>query len=232
MNAIEKTFEQAKKLGFSHYGLQDSDKRFVKKNHIVSEISIAELKEMVYSLPAGDYVLVCSNGGRSEKVYYPFNTANASPPPPISENQDFPKMVSKTHKEIDPEKFGKLTAQLEYQETKIRELETRVAELQSENDVLLSELSELETEQNELSEPPPPPTAQDKLLDAVAPVIPVLAENLISFLKSKNTAPAQLAQPAPIDYEKLAEQVLKLSNEAQTAENANTWKQAKQMQNS
>lgn len=221
-NAIENAFIQAQRLNFRYYGIQYLDGSFARKMFkITGPADLENLKNYFYNMPAGEYLLCCRHNSRREIVTYKINTVNVVNvvQPDEPKNQNVSEKVTKTQKDIDPEKFGKLTAQLEYQETRIKELNDEIIRLQG-------IISEYETELEDLADAaetlqqPAETTPLQILAQSLQPVVPVLAESLVDFIKSKsqNATPAPAPVP-PIDYNLVANMVLEKIQQAANAQN-------------
>lgn len=211
--AIQNAFVSAQKLKLSYFGLQHPDgtvARRIKKLNTPEKI--AEFQEYLLAIPPGPYVIVCRASSRDALIKYPVNTVNANLSSAPKEKQNVPEMVPKTHKDVDPEKYGKLQAQLEYQEIQIADLQKENADLRTMITELEATIEELETETDELQEPAPvEPMTQ--ILAGLQPVIPVLAESVVDWLKGKTAQPAP--QQPVVDLKALAAEIIRQTEQAQ-----------------
>jgi len=214
---IKNAFEAAEKMQMQYYGIQNMDTSWTKVlRKIDSPEKMEHFKSYLLNIPPGPYLLVCRRGSRDPLIKYPVNTVNAV----FSEkekNKDFPEKVTKTQKDVDPEKYGRLTAQLEYQEKQINELISENAALKNVISDLESQIEDLENESIEMSEPAAM-TPLNQLAQSLQPVVPVLAESLVDWIKSK-AVHQQQAQPVnpeqiQIDYNILSDMIIRKSNEA------------------
>lgn len=218
--SVEQAFEQAATLQMRYYGIKTKDgAKVVRKISLLENEAdkINDFKTYLYNIPPGEYLLVCRRSARDPLIEYPVNTVNAQPRG-IAENKNVSDSVTKTQKkDVDPEKFGRLQAQLEYQEKQIAELQTENAQLRTIITELEAQIEDLENETEELSEPVTL-TPMQQIAQQLQPVVPVLAESLVDWIKSKSNnvqAPPQPAQQPVVDLEALAEIIIRKSAEAQ-----------------
>ena len=187
-------------LGYSCHGLLDANGMWLlKPNPAKSPSKLPNVLTMLQGLPQGQYFINCSSGQGKRGAHYDYAIDTREAITEFSEN-GLKTSQAATQSFLESEKLGRLEAENEYLKTTILELREQIDELNE----MLNEgeaLDELEAA---------PPTMQETIMQNIAPVIPPLADKLLSvFDKWLNAGNA--AQPAaPVVTNELAEQIAEI----------------------
>jgi len=182
LSEIEK---KVKALNYPCHGLLDANRLWLlKPNAARTPSKLSNVLQMLEGLPAGTYYINCSSGQGKRGAHYDYevDTREAI--------EDFPKIafpLSQAAPEIasNAEKMGRLEAENEYLRMQLASLETQLDEI----------TADLLEDANDLSEAAPlPQTLQEKVLENLLPVIPPLADKLVSLLEKWLTKPAAISE--------------------------------------
>jgi hypothetical protein len=205
------------KLPYRCYSLRSAaGKRLISANAANQPSKLPAIIAALEDMPPGDYVIRCSNGSK-DGYDYPINTATQgtnAPAPNVSFSQA-PLEDIKT-----AERLGRLEAENAFLRQQLAEAGERIQALEAE----ALEADWDEEADDILAEQAPSP--KEQILEAIAPVIPALADRALAlvdrFLNKPTAQPLSDRAPAPaapvIDYERLAEMVSQKLMEAQEPE--------------
>jgi len=211
------------KLGFTMVGLFDTTgKKIVNYNKQGSRPNTDQVFEMLSDLPPGEYQIQAKMN-RNDPVIYKVDTRDRRifGENKASVSQDHSRIGTKNLSDNQMERLGQLQARCEYLESILSDKEAEIDSLNSTIDMLESELELLNNAEPEPLQEAPPKTIKDVALESLAPVIPVLADKALAWLDKQispgqpqpvATAPAAAAPaaaPLEIDYDRLAQAILR-----------------------
>lgn len=188
------------KLPYKTHALRTAaGKRLIGANAVNEPSRLPKIIQALEDLEPGDYVVRCSNGSK-DGYDYSISTLAKSTNAPVTN-------VSTSQASTDDlktaERLGRLEAENAFLKLQLSEAGARIQELEAEALETLAEGEDLEEEDL-------PPTPKEQLLEAIAPVIPALADRALALVDKFLNKPApSLSEPKPlaIDYERLAEMV-------------------------
>lgn len=188
-------------LGYSCHGLLDANGMWLlKPNPAKSPSKLPNVLAMLQGLPQGQYFINCSSGQGKRGAHYDYAIDTRESIQEFSENGNTTSQAA-THSFLESEKLGRLEAENEYLKATILELREQIDELNE----LLNEGEDLDELQAA------PPTMQETLIQNLAPVIPPLADKLLSvFDKWINSNGAKEAPAVPVVSNELAEQIAEM----------------------
>jgi hypothetical protein len=198
------------KLPYKTHALRTANgKRLITANPVTKPSALPKIILALEDMDPGDYVIRCSNGSK-DGYDYPISTVakqTNAPAPNVSFSQA-PTEDLKT-----AERLGRLEAENDYLKTQLAEANDRIRALEAEE--TLEEGEDLDLDDL-------PPSPKEQLLEAIAPVIPALADRALAvidkFLNKPAPGLAEAPKPVPIDYDRLAEMVKDKLIEAQQYE--------------
>jgi len=205
------------KLPYRCYSLRSAaGKRLISANAANQPSKLPAIIAALEDMPPGDYVIRCSNGSK-DGYDYPINTATQGTNAPAP-NVSFSQAATEDLKTA--ERLGRLEAENVYLRQQLAEAGERIQALEAE----ALEADWDEEADDILAEQAPSP--KEQILEAIAPVIPALADKALAlvdrFLNKPTAQPLSDRAPAPaapiIDYERLAEMVSQKLMEAQEPE--------------
>ncbi|NBU92706.1 MAG: hypothetical protein EBS17_07695 [Flavobacteriia bacterium] len=193
------------KLPYKTHALRTAaGKRLIAANHVTEPSRLPQIIKAIEDMEPDEYIVRCSNGS---KDYYDYTISTLAKPtnaPAIN--------VSTSQASADDlktaERLGRLESENAYLRQQLAEAGERIQALEAE-----ALEADWDDEADEiLSEQAPSP--KEKILEAIAPVIPALADRALAlvdkFLNKPSAQPLAEApqQAAPvIDYERLATMV-------------------------
>jgi len=188
------------KLPYKTHALRTAaGKRLIGANAVNEPSRLPKIIQALEDLEPGDYVVRCSNGSKDGYDYSISTLAKPTNAPATN--------VSTSQANTDDlktaERLGRLEAENAFLKLQLSEAGARIQELEAEALETLAEGEDLEEEDL-------PPTPKEQLLEAIAPVIPALADRALALVDKFLNKPApSLSEPKPlaIDYERLAEMV-------------------------
>jgi len=204
------------KLSYKCFGLYDNQgKRLISANRDNQPSKLPDIIKDLENLPAGSYVIRCSNNSR-DGIDYPINTQPTNAPAPNVLTSQALADDLKT-----AERLGRLESENAFLRQQLAEAGEKIDQLEAE---ALEALAQDPDDDQFLEDEPP--SAKEQILEAIAPVIPALADRALAlvdkFLNKPSAQPLAEAprQPAPpaIDYERLANMVSQKLMEAQQFE--------------
>lgn len=200
------------KLPYKTHALRTAaGKRLIGANAVNEPSRLPKIIQALEDLEPGDYVVRCSNGSKDGYDYAISTLAKPTnaPAPNVSLSQAAPDDLKTA------ERLGRLEAENAYLKLQLSEAGARIQELEAEALETLAEGEDLEAEDL-------PPTPKEQLLEAIAPVIPALADRALAlvdkFLNKPAPGLAEAPKPVVIDYDRLAEMVKNKLIEAQQYE--------------
>ena len=202
------------KLPYRCYSLRSAaGKRLISANAANQPSKLPAIIAALEDMPPGEYVIRCSNGSK-DGYDYPINTATQGTNAPAP-NVSFSQASADDLKTA--ERLGRLESENAFLRQQLAEAGERIQALEAD---ALEALAEDPDDDDFLQEQPP--SAKEQLLEAIAPVIPALADRALAlvdkFLNKPSAQPlAEAPRPAApvIDYERLANMVSQKLMEAQ-----------------
>jgi len=204
------------KLPYKCFSLIDAEgKRLISANSKTQPSKLPAIMTALKDMPPGNYVIRCFNN-TSDGYDYPINTGLTNAPAPNVLTSQALADDLKT-----AERLGRLESENAFLRQQLAEAGERIDQLEAE---ALEALAQDPDDDQFLDDEPP--SAKEQLLEAIAPVIPALADRALAlvdkFLNKPSVQPLAEAprQPEPpaIDYERLAEMVSQKLMEAQQFE--------------
>lgn len=200
------------KLPYKTHALRTAaGKRLIGANAVNEPSRLPKIIQALEDLEPGDYVVRCSNGSK-DGYDYAISTLpkpTNAPAPNVSFSQ------AATDDLKTAERLGRLEAENAFLKLQLSEAGARIQELEAEALETLAEGEDLEAEDL-------PPTPKEQLLEAIAPVIPALADRALALVDKFLNKPApglsEAPKPVVIDYDRLAEMVKNKLIEAQQYE--------------
>jgi len=206
--------EEISKDNYSQHSLLDNNgKQIIGANPYNKPSKLPGIIRSLKNMPEGQYIIRCSKGKNSQ-FDYPINTATQgtnAPAPNVSFSQ------ASTDDLKTAERLGRLETENAFLRQQLAEAGERIQALEAE----ALEADWDEEADDILAEQAPSP--KEQILEAIAPVIPALADRALAlvdrFLNKPTAQPLSDRAPAPaapvIDYERLAEMVSQKLMEAQ-----------------
>lgn len=200
------------KLPYKTHALRTAaGKRLIGANAVNEPSRLPKIIQALEDLEPGDYVVRCSNGSKDGYDYAISTIAKPTNAP--APNVSFSQAATEDLKTA--ERLGRLEAENAFLKIQLSEAGARIQELEAEALETLAEGEDLEAEDL-------PPTPKEQLLEAIAPVIPALADRALAlvdkFLNKPAPGLAEAPKPVVIDYDRLAEMVKNKLIEAQQYE--------------
>ena len=201
------------KLPYKTHALRTAaGKRLIGANAVNEPSRLPKIIQALEDLEPGDYVVRCSNGSKDGYDYAISTLAKPTNAP--APNVSFSQAATEDLKTA--ERLGRLEAENAFLKLQLSEAGARIQELEAEALETLAEGEDLEAEDL-------PPTPKEQLLEAIAPVIPALADRALAlvdkFLNKPAPGLAEAPKPVVIDYDRLAEMVKNKLIETQQYEN-------------
>lgn len=219
--------QNIEKLGLLSTGLFQGEKKLISYCR-QDKSNLDKIMDMVPSLPPGVYEIRARKTNANDPVIYQVDTRDRRlfGEQDTNVSQDHSRIGTKNLSDNQVQKLGQLEAKVEYLETMLADRDATIESLNQTIDMLESELELLENaEPNPGSlqdQPLQPKSMQDVLVESLAPVIPSLADKVLTWLDKQvtpgQTAPPPVAtapapaQPMEIDYDRLAQTILKHGN--------------------
>ena len=212
--------EEISKGNYSQHSLLDNNgKQIIGANPYNKPSKLPDIIRFLKNMPEGQYIVRCSKGKNSQ-FDYPINTATQGTNAPainVSTSQAFADDLKTA------ERLGRLETENAFLRQQLAEAGERIQALEAE----ALEADWDEEADDILAEQAPSP--KEQILEAIAPVIPALADRALAlvdrFLNKPAAQPLSDRAPAPaapvIDYERLAEMVSQKLMEAQEPEEIN-----------
>jgi hypothetical protein len=205
------------KLPYRCYSLRSAaGKRLISANAANQPSKLPAIIAALEDMPPGEYVIRCSNGSK-DGYDYPINTATQGTNAPA---QNVLNSQASADDLKTAERLGRLESENAFLRQQLAEAGERIQALEAEA---------LEEDWNDedddiLGDPAPSP--KEQILEAIAPIIPALADKALALVDRFLNKPAaqplsdrEPVQAAPvIDYERLAEMVSQKLMEAQEPE--------------
>ena len=204
------------KLPYRCYSLRSAaGKRLISANAANQPSKLPAIIAALEDMPPGEYVIRCSNGSK-DGYDYPINTATQGTNAPV-QNVSFSQASADDLKTA--ERLGRLESENAYLQQQLAEASERILAL---NEALEEDWND--EADDILGDPAPSP--KEQILEAIAPIIPALADKALALVDRFLNKPAAqpLSERAPvqaapvIDYERLAEMVSQKLMEAQEPE--------------
>lgn len=200
------------KLPYKTHALRTAaGKRLIGANAVNEPSRLPKIIQALEDLEPGDYVVRCSNGSKDGYDYAISTLAKPTNAP--APNVSFSQAATDDLKTA--ERLGRLEAENAFLKLQLSEAGARIQELEAEALETLAEGEDLEAEDL-------PPTPKEQLLEAIAPVIPALADRALALVDKFLNKPApglsEAPKPVVIDYDRLAEMVKNKLIEAQQYE--------------
>jgi hypothetical protein len=204
------------KLPYRCYSLRSAaGKRLISANAANQPSKLPAIIAALEDMPPGEYVIRCSNGSK-DGYDYPINTATQGTNAPV-QNVSFSQASADDLKTA--ERLGRLESENAYLQQQLAEASERILAL----------TEALEEDWNDEADDilgDPAPSPKEQILEAIAPIIPALADKALALVDRFLNKPAAqpLSERAPvqaapvIDYERLAEMVSQKLMEAQEPE--------------
>jgi hypothetical protein len=200
------------KLPYKCFSLRSAEgKRLISANTELQPSKLPAIIAALEDMPPGNYVIRCSNNSK-DGYDYPIVTQPTNAPATNVLTSQASADDLKT-----AERLGRLESENAFLRQQLAEAGERIQALEAD---ALEALAEDPDEDDFLAEQPP--SAKEQLLEAIAPVIPALADRALAlvdkFLNKPSAQPlAEAPRPAApvIDYERLANMVSQKLMEAQ-----------------
>lgn len=203
------------KLPYKCFSLRSAEgKRLISANTDTQPSKLPAIIAALEDMPPGSYVIRCSNNSK-DGYDYPIVTQPTNAPATNVLNSQASADDLKT-----AERLGRLESENAFLRQQLAEASERIQALEAD---ALEALAE-DPDDDFLADEPP--SAKEQLLEAIAPVIPALADRALALVdKFLNKPSAQPLAEAPrqpvapvIDYERLANMVSQKLMEAQQFE--------------
>lgn len=204
------------KLPYKCFSLRSAEgKRLISANTDTQPSKLPAIIAALEDMPPGSYVIRCSNNSKDGYDYPIVTQPTNAPAPNVSTSQASADDLKTA------ERLGRLESENAFLRQQLAEAGERIQALEAD---ALEALAE-DPDDDFLAEEPP--SAKEQLLEAIAPVIPALADRALALVdKFLNKPSAQPLAEAPrqpvapvIDYERLANMVSQKLMEAQQYEN-------------
>jgi len=170
---FKKLQKEVEALDYKSHGLwDDSGKCILTHNMAKDPSNLPQIIKMLQVLPPGRYIINCSNGAGRKYAHFDFPVHIPAQNQNVSEIVPLSSAGSTQSPDIDPVEFGRL---------------------QMENEQLRSMLAQANEDDDDDDDEPAEPTLSEKVVEAVLPLAPVLAEKLLAVL-DRWIAPAPLAE--------------------------------------
>ena len=201
------------KLPYKCFSLRSAEgKRLISANTDTQPSKLPAIIAALEDMPPGSYVIRCSNNSK-DGYDYPIVTQLTNAPATNVLNSQASADDLKT-----AERLGRLESENAFLRQQLAEAGERIQALEAD---AMEALAEDPDDDDFLTEQPP--SAKEQLLEAIAPVIPALADRALALVdKFLNKPSAQPLAEAPrqpvapvIDYERLADMVSQKLMEAQ-----------------
>jgi len=201
------------KLPYKCFSLRSAEgKRLISANTELQPSKLPAIIAALEDMPPGSYVIRCSNNSK-DGYDYPIVTQPTNAP---ATNVTISQASADDLKTA--ERLGRLESENAFLRQQLAEAGERIQALEAD---ALEALAEDPDEDDFLADQPP--SAKEQLLEAIAPVIPALADRALALVdKFLNKPSAQPLAEAPrqpvapvIDYERLANMVSQKLMEAQ-----------------
>jgi hypothetical protein len=208
--------EEISKGNYVQHSLLDNNgNKLISANPYNKPSKLPDIIRSLKGMPEGQYIIRCSKGKNSQ-FDYPINTATPGTNAPAT-NVSLSQAATDDLKTA--ERLGRLEAENAYLRQQLAEAGERIQALEAEA---------LEEDWNDEADDilgDPAPSPKEQILEAIAPIIPALADKALAlvdrFLNKPAAQPLSERAPAPapvIDYERLAEMVSQKLMEAQEPE--------------
>jgi hypothetical protein len=203
------------KLPYKCFSLRSAEgKRLISANTDTQPSKLPAIIAALEDMPPGSYVIRCSNNSK-DGYDYPIVTQPTNAPATNVSNSQASADDLKT-----AERLGRLESENAFLRQQLAEASERIQALEAD---ALEALAE-DPDEDFLADEPP--SAKEQLLEAIAPVIPALADRALALVdKFLNKPSAQPLAEAPrqpvapvIDYERLANMVSQKLMESQQYE--------------
>ena len=203
------------KLPYKCFSLRSAEgKRLISANTDTQPSKLPAIIAALEDMPPGNYVIRCSNNSKDGYDYPIITHATNAPATNVLNSQASAEDLKTA------ERLGRLESENAFLRQQLAEAGERIQSLEAD---ALEALAEDPDEDDFLAEQPP--SAKEQLLEAIAPVIPALADRALAlvdkFLNKPSAQPlAEAPRPAAtvIDYERLANMVSQKLMEAQQFE--------------
>ena len=204
------------KLPYKCFSLRSAEgKRLISANTESQPSKLPSIIAALEDMPPGSYVIRCSNNSKDGYDYPIVTQPTNAPAPNVLTSQALADDLKTA------ERLGRLESENAFLRQQLAEAGERIDQLEAE---ALEALAQDPDDDQFLEDEPP--SAKEQLLEAIAPVIPALADRALAlvdkFLNKPSAQPLAEAprQPAPpaIDYERLANMVSQKLMEAQQFE--------------
>jgi hypothetical protein len=202
------------KLPYKTHALRNAaGKRLIAANHVTEPSRLPQIIKAIEDMEPDEYIVRCSNGS---KDYYDYTISTLAKPTTAPVTNVLNSQASADDLKT-AERLGRLESENAFLRQQLAEAGERIQALEAD---ALEALAEDPDEDDFLAEQPP--SAKEQLLEAIAPVIPALADRALAlvdrFLNKPSAQPlAEAPRPAApvIDYERLANMVSQKLMEAQ-----------------
>jgi len=204
------------KLPYKCFSLRSAEgKRLISANTESQPSKLPAIIAALEDMPPGSYVIRCSNNSKDGYDYPIVTQPTNAPAPNVLTSQALADDLKTA------ERLGRLESENAFLRQQIAEAGEKIDQLEAE---ALEALAEDPDDDQFLDDERP--SAKEQLLEAIAPVIPALADRALAlvdkFLNKPSAEPLAEAprQPEPpaIDYERLANMVSQKIMEAQQFE--------------
>ena len=205
------------KLPYKCFSLRTAEgERLISANSKTQPSKLPAIMTALKDMPPGTYIIRCFNN-TSDGYDYPINTLSTNAPATNVLNSQASADDLKT-----AERLGRLESENAFLRQQLADANERIQALEAD---ALEALAEDPDDDDFLAEQPP--SAKEQLLEAIAPVIPALADRALAlvdrFLNKPSAQPLAEAPRQPvapvIDYERLANMVSQKLMEAQQYDN-------------